>query len=67
MDMIQSHVYSDCKAFIGNEFKHEEFEITISIGLREAYVIMKALEDQQRYLHPRMAVPESSTDGEDSS
>ncbi|KKK86065.1 hypothetical protein LCGC14_2766940 [marine sediment metagenome] len=52
MDTIQKHIHDDCKVFVGEVFEHQEHEPTISIGLREAYVIMKALEDQQRYLNP---------------
>ncbi len=52
MDVIQKHIYNDCKTFVGEEFEHQENEPTISIGLREAYVIMKAFEDQQKYLNP---------------
>ena len=59
MDTIQKHIYDDCKTFVGEEFEHSENEPTISIGLREAYVIMKALEDQQRLLNPLVTVEES--------
>lgn len=61
MDVIQNHIYNDCKAFVDEKFEHCENEPTISLGLREAYVIIKALEDQQRYLNPPLVVSESLT------
>lgn len=58
MDTIQKHVYDDCSAFVGERFEHYEHETHISISQREAYVIMKAFEDQQRYLNPVMVIKE---------
>ena len=58
MDTIQNHIYNDCRVFVDEKFEHHENEATISICQREAYVIMKALEDQQKYLHPLKVVPE---------
>ena len=52
MDKWQEHIYKDCVALVGEEFEHIEHEVTISLGKREAYIVMKALEDQQRYLNP---------------
>lgn len=52
MDNWQEHVYKDCAAFVDQEFEHIEHEPTISLGQREAYIVMKALEDQQKYLNP---------------
>ncbi len=52
MDIWQEHVYKDCVTFVGSEFKHSENAVTISLDQREAYIVMKALEDQQRYLNP---------------
>ncbi len=58
MDVIQKHIYNDCRAFVGEKFEHHKDEVTISISQREAYVIMKALEDQQRLLNPLLFVDE---------
>lgn len=56
MDVWQEHVYKDCKAFVGAEFEHTEHAPTISLEKREAYIVMKALEDQQKYLNPILCV-----------
>ena len=47
MDNWQSHIYKKVSAFTG--FEYEENETTISLNQREAYIVMKALEDQQKY------------------
>ncbi len=60
MDVWQEHVYKDCAAFVGEKFNHLENEPTISLGQREAYIVMKALEDQQRYLNPMITIPETA-------
>ena len=52
MDNWQKHVFDKCSAFTGADFEYEEKEVTISLDLREAYVVLKALEDQQRFLNP---------------
>jgi len=56
MDVWQGHVYNDCSAFVGASFEHSEHEPTISFGQREAYIIMKALEFQERYDSPALAI-----------
>lgn len=56
MDNWQKHIYNKCSAFISEDFKYEEKETTISLNLREAYIVLKALEDQQRYLNPALLV-----------
>ncbi len=56
MDTWQKHVYDDCVALVGEEFEHEEHEPSISLGRREAYIVMKALEDQQKYLNPLIEI-----------
>ncbi len=65
MDIIQKHAYNDCRTFIGDKFEHcirKSFfqeEVAISLSRREAYVVMKVLEDQQRYLNPLREVDKS--------
>ncbi len=61
MDNWQKHVYNDCRAFVDQRFEHSEREPTISLGQREVYIVMKALEDQQRLLNPPLVVTESVT------
>ena len=56
MDKWQEHVYKDCIAFVNEEFEHQENETTISLGQREAYIVMRALEDQQKYLNPVLTI-----------
>ena len=46
MDVWQKQIYDDCAALVSGD--KEKF----SLGRREAYIVMKALEAQQRYLHP---------------
>ncbi len=61
MDNWQKHIYDDCTAFVGEEFEHRPDDVTLGISKREAYVIIKALEDQQRYLHPILRVQDKET------
>ena len=61
MDNWQKHVADKCAAFVGSEFKYSEHEVTISLNQREAYVVMKALEDQQRLLNPVLVVDPDGT------
>ena len=56
MDNWQSHVYSKMSAFIDEKFVYTENEVNISLNQREAYVVLKALEDQQKYLNPTMSI-----------
>lgn len=56
MDNWQKHVFDKCLAFTGEDFEFEEKEVTISLNSREAYIVLKALEDQQRYLNPMKEV-----------
>ena len=56
MDNWQKHVQHKCSTFVSEKFEYSENEFTISLNQREAYVVLKALEDQQRYLNPRLAV-----------
>lgn len=58
MDEWQKHIYNDCAAFVDTKFEHIENEPMISFGQREAYIVMKALEDQQRHLNPLVKVEE---------
>ena len=53
MDNWQKHVKEKCACFVGTEFEYSEHETTISLNQREAYVAMKALEDQEQYLKDR--------------
>ena len=55
MDKWQGHVYDKVSAFTESEFEYSENEVTISLNQREAYVVLKALEYQQRHLNqPRL-------------
>ena len=58
MDTWQEHVYKDCAALVGQEFEHAD-EVTISLGQREVYIVMKALEFQEKYENPLLEVKES--------
>ncbi len=58
MDNWQKHVADKVYAFIDADFKYEENETHISLNQREAYVVLKALEDQQKYLNPLLVVEE---------
>lgn len=51
MDNWQKHVFNKCSAFIGEDFEYSENEVEITLNQREAYIVMKALEDQQKYLN----------------
>lgn len=51
MDNWQKHVAEKMECFAGQEFEYNENEVTVSLNQREAYVVMKALEDQHRYLN----------------
>jgi len=57
MDNWQKHVFDKCSAFIGEDFEYNENEVTIILNQREAYVVLKALEDQQKYLNPLVEMP----------
>ena len=59
MDTWQKHVYNDCAAFVGETFEHSENEPTISRGQREAYIVMKALEFQEKHENPLLQIGES--------
>lgn len=61
-DNWQKHVYNKCSAFIGEDFKYEENEVSISLNQREAYVVMKALEVQEKVENPMMIVEEEKDD-----
>lgn len=54
MDRWQHDLYKKCSNLVGRG----EGEVTISS--KEAYVIMKALEDQQMFRSPRFEVPEDA-------
>ena len=56
MDNWQIHIRNKCSAFLGTEFEYEKNEVTISLNQREAYVVMRALEDQQKYLNPVLTI-----------
>jgi len=56
MDNWQKHVHDKCSAFVGEDFEYAENETTISLNQREAYIVKRALEDQQRYLNPLLDV-----------
>jgi hypothetical protein len=56
MDNWQKHVFDKCSAFVSEEFAYVENEVTISLNQRETYIVMKALEDQQKYLNPTIQV-----------
>ncbi len=61
MDNWQKHVFNKLSAFIDEDFKYEEEEVTITLNQREAYVVMKALEDQ---LNPLIKVPKTPSPGD---
>lgn len=63
MDNWQKHTFNKLAAFVDQEFEYDENEAHISLNQREAYVVLKALEDQQKYLNPALLVPESSENG----
>lgn len=44
MDKWQEHVLGKCRAFLKEGILYEEKEVQISLNQREAYVVMKALE-----------------------
>ena len=58
MDDWQNYLYKKLRDFVGKvpETVVGE-EVQIRINSREAYVLMKALEDQQRYLNPLIKIP----------
>ena len=56
MDNWQKHVSDKVKTFIDADFEYEENETTISLNQREAYIVLKALEDQQKYLNPLLTI-----------
>ena len=56
MDNWQKHVFDKCQTFLGTDFEYEEHEVQITLNQREAYIVMKALEDQQ--LNPLIEVKE---------
>lgn len=57
MDVWQKHVYTKVSAFADSKFEYTDGpEVHIEINQREAYVVLKALEDQQRYLNPSVRV-----------
>ncbi len=58
MDNWQKHVADKVSAFIEADFEYKENETYISLNQREAYVVLKALEDQQKYLNPLLVVEE---------
>ena len=60
MDNWKKHVYDKCSVFVKEEFKYEENEVTISLNSKEAYIVLKALEDQQMLRNPILEVPESA-------
>ena len=57
MDNWQKHVFDKCAALVDEDFKYEEKETTISVNSKEAYIIMKALEDQQKFHSPILEIP----------
>lgn len=59
MDNWQKHVFDKCSTFVGADFKYEGHETTISLNQREAYIVKKALEDQEKYLNPMIKVEPS--------
>ena len=56
MDNWQKHVFDKCQTFLDNDFEYEEHEVQITLNQREAYIVMKALEDRQ--LNPVIEVKE---------
>ena len=60
MDDWQKYLYMKLRDFVGKvpETVIGE-EVQIKINRKEAYVLMKALEDQQRHLNPLMKIPET--------
>lgn len=60
MDTWQSQLYKRVKDFTDESFDSDAPAVYISIGHHEAYVIMKALEDQQRHLHPLQVIKDDT-------
>lgn len=56
MDEWQKHLYEKCAELVVKQGMSKT-STSISICEKEAYVIMKALEDQQRYTHPMLEIP----------
>ena len=52
MDNWQKHVFDKCSAFTGEDFEYDENEVTISLNQREAYIVMSALRDQEKFCKP---------------
>lgn len=51
MDNWQKHVFDRCSEFLGEDCDYSGTE-KLTLNQREAYVVLKALEDQQKYLNP---------------
>ena len=49
MDKWQSSLLTQMYAFTGEQALHAEDEVNMGINATQAYVIMKALEDQEKY------------------
>lgn len=59
MDKWQKQINKRLSEFIGNivdNSKSVSPDVKIAINHKEAYVLLKALEDQQRYLNPLIEV-----------
>ncbi len=59
MDNWQEHVLDKVSAFVNANFEYKEGELNMSLNEREAYVVLKALEDQRKYL--QLTLPKIET------
>lgn len=53
MDNWQKQLFDKCSVFIDSRSCHDlSNSDTISLNVKEAYIVKKALEDQERHLYP---------------
>ena len=64
MDKWQNSLLNEMYAFTGEQALHTENELVMSINTTQAYVIMKALEDQASY-HALLRVRHESRNHEE--
>ena len=49
---LKEQIYDKLAKFVGDKCQHHEDPIRMGITQQESYVLMKSMEDQQRYLNP---------------
>lgn len=62
MDEWQKHVHDKVSAFVDTDFVYTENEVTLSMNQREAYVVLKALEAQDKSENPLLVARDSLKD-----